>query len=124
MLTALLFWIIVGLIAGALAKLVMPGDDPGGIVVTIIIGIVGAVLGGFLLSLLGIGGGAGSGGFIFSIIAGVIGAVILLARSGDTASYLQASCEPDHLALTKFKEPGPLDPGSFLCPQVFEKTLF
>ena len=79
MLTALLFWIIVGLIAGALAKLVMPGDDPGGIVVTIIIGIVGAVLGGFLLSLLGIGGGAGSGGFIFSIIAGVIGALILLA---------------------------------------------
>ena len=79
MLTALLFWIIVGLIAGALAKLVMPGDDPGGIVVTIIIGIVGALLGGFLLPLLGIGGGAGSGGPIFSIIAGVIGAVILLA---------------------------------------------
>jgi uncharacterized membrane protein YeaQ/YmgE (transglycosylase-associated protein family) len=79
MLTALLFWIIVGLIAGALAKLVMPGDDPGGIVITIIIGIVGALLGGFLLHLLGIGGGAGSGGFIFSIIAGVIGAVILLA---------------------------------------------
>ena len=68
-----------GLIAGALAKLIMPGDDPGGIVVTIIIGIVGAVLGGWLLSLLGIGGGAGSGGWIFSIVAGIIGAVILLA---------------------------------------------
>ena len=79
MLSALLFWIIVGLIAGALAKVVMPGDDPGGIIVTIIIGIVGAVLGGWLLSLLGIGAGAGSGGWIFSIIAGVIGAVILLA---------------------------------------------
>jgi uncharacterized membrane protein YeaQ/YmgE (transglycosylase-associated protein family) len=79
MLTALLFWIIVGLIAGALAKLVMPGDDPGGIAVTIILGIVGALIGGFLLHLLGIGGGAGRGGFIFSIIAGVIGAVILLA---------------------------------------------
>lgn len=79
MITALLFWIIVGLIAGALAKLIMPGDDPGGIVVTIIIGIVGAVLGGWLLSLLGIGGGAGSGGWIFSIVAGIIGAVILLA---------------------------------------------
>ncbi len=78
MLSALLFWIIVGLIAGALAKFAMPGDDPGGIIVTIIIGIVGAVLGGWLLSLLGIGG-AGSGGWIFSIIAGVIGAVILLA---------------------------------------------
>ena len=78
MLSALLFWIIVGLIAGALAKFVLPGDDPGGIIVTIIIGIVGAVLGGWLLSLLGIGAGAGSGGWIFSIIAGVIGAVILL----------------------------------------------
>ena len=79
MLTALLFWIIVGLIAGALAKLIMPGDDPGGIVVTIIIGIVGALLGGFLLHLLGVGGGAGRGGFLFSIIAGIVGAVILLA---------------------------------------------
>jgi uncharacterized membrane protein YeaQ/YmgE (transglycosylase-associated protein family) len=78
-LSALLFWIIVGLIAGALAKLVMPGDDPGGIIVTIIIGIVGAVLGGWLLSLLGIGAGAGSGGWIFSIISGVIGVVLLLA---------------------------------------------
>ena len=75
----MLFWIIVGLIAGMLAKWAMPGDDPGGIIVTIIIGIVGAVLGGWLLSLLGIGAGAGSGGWIFSIIAGVIGAVILLA---------------------------------------------
>ena len=79
MIAALLFWIIVGLIAGALAKLIMPGDDPGGIIVTIIIGIVGAVIGGWLLSLLGIGAGAGSGGFISSIIAGIVGAVILLA---------------------------------------------
>ena len=79
MITALIFWIIVGLIAGALAKLIMPGDDPGGMIVTIIIGVVGAVLGGFLLRLLGIGGGAGTGGFIFNIIAGIIGAVILLA---------------------------------------------
>ena len=79
MITALLFWIIVGLIAGALAKFILPGPDPGGIIVTILIGIAGAVLGGWLLSLLGIGGGAGSGRWIFSIIAGVIGAVILLA---------------------------------------------
>jgi uncharacterized membrane protein YeaQ/YmgE (transglycosylase-associated protein family) len=79
MITALVFWIIVGLVAGALAKFAMPGPDPGGVIVTIIIGIAGAVLGGFLLSLLGIGGGAGSGGWIFSIVAGVIGAVILLA---------------------------------------------
>jgi uncharacterized membrane protein YeaQ/YmgE (transglycosylase-associated protein family) len=80
MLTALLFWIIVGLIAGALAKLVMPGDDPGGIVVTIILGIVGALIGGFLLHLLGIGGGAGRGGHIFHHRRGY--------RGGNTASHL------------------------------------
>jgi uncharacterized membrane protein YeaQ/YmgE (transglycosylase-associated protein family) len=72
---AIIFWIIVGGIAGALAKLIMPGDDPGGIIVTIIIGIVGAILGGFLLSLIGLSGA----GWIWSIITGIIGAVILLA---------------------------------------------
>jgi uncharacterized membrane protein YeaQ/YmgE (transglycosylase-associated protein family) len=76
MITALIFWIVVGLIAGALAKLIMPGDDPGGIIVTILLGIVGAIIGGFLLRLIGLGGG---GGFVASIIAGIIGAVILLA---------------------------------------------
>jgi uncharacterized membrane protein YeaQ/YmgE (transglycosylase-associated protein family) len=78
MLTALIFWIIVGLIAGALAKWVMPGDDPGGIIVTIIIGILGAVVGGYLLRFLGFGGGGGTGDWIASIVAGFIGAVILL----------------------------------------------
>jgi uncharacterized membrane protein YeaQ/YmgE (transglycosylase-associated protein family) len=77
MLGALIFWIIVGLIAGGLAKLVMPGDDPGGIIVTIIIGVVGAVIGGWILSFLGLGG-AGTGAWIGSIISGFIGAVILL----------------------------------------------
>jgi uncharacterized membrane protein YeaQ/YmgE (transglycosylase-associated protein family) len=69
-------WIIVGLIAGALGKLVMPGRDPGGIIVTILLGIAGALVGGFIIQgLLGIGGG----GFIWSIIVATIGAVILLA---------------------------------------------
>lgn len=45
-------WILLGLIAGAIAKAIMPGDDPGGIIVTMIIGIVGAILGGFLASAL------------------------------------------------------------------------
>ena len=44
----ILGWIILGLLAGAIAKAILPGDDPGGIIVTIIIGIVGALLGGFL----------------------------------------------------------------------------
>jgi uncharacterized membrane protein YeaQ/YmgE (transglycosylase-associated protein family) len=74
MLGDILFWIIVGLIAGALAKWVLPGDDPGGVILTIIIGIVGAVIGGYLLGFLGIF----TAGWIGSIIAGFIGAVILL----------------------------------------------
>ena len=74
---SILAWIVVGLIAGALAKLIMPGDDPGGIIVTIIIGIVGAFVGGFVVNLLG---GAGVSGFNFwSILVATLGAIILLA---------------------------------------------
>jgi uncharacterized membrane protein YeaQ/YmgE (transglycosylase-associated protein family) len=72
---AIIGWIIIGLIAGALGKLIMPGDDPGGIIVTIILGIAGALVGGFLAGLIGIGGG----GIIWSIIIATIGAIILLA---------------------------------------------
>lgn len=69
-------WVVVGLIAGALGKLIMPGDDPGGIIVTILLGIVGAFVGGFITqNLLGLG----SGGFIWSIIVATLGAIILLA---------------------------------------------
>ena len=75
MLGQIIFWIIVGGIAGALAKLIMPGDDPGGFIITIILGIAGALVGGFLASLIGIGGG----GIIWSIIIATIGAIILLA---------------------------------------------
>src|SRR5215207_9528383 len=50
-------WVILGLIAGALAKTLMPGDDPGGIVVTILLGIAGAVIGGFIAVALGISNG-------------------------------------------------------------------
>ena len=72
---AIIAWIIIGLIAGALAKLIMPGDDPGGIIVTILIGIAGAFVGGFLAGLIGLGGG----GWIWSILIATIGAIILLA---------------------------------------------
>ncbi|MFQ5932916.1 MAG: GlsB/YeaQ/YmgE family stress response membrane protein, partial [Nitrospiraceae bacterium] len=48
-------WIVLGLVAGALAKWIMPGKDPGGIIVTMLIGIGGAVLGGWLGSIVGIG---------------------------------------------------------------------
>ncbi|ROO29684.1 membrane protein [Salinisphaera orenii MK-B5] len=69
-------WIIFGLIAGAVAKLLMPGDDPGGIIVTIVIGILGAVVGGFIATALGFG--AVSGFNLGSFVVAVLGAILLL----------------------------------------------
>jgi uncharacterized membrane protein YeaQ/YmgE (transglycosylase-associated protein family) len=48
-------WIVLGLVAGAIAKAILPGDDPGGIIVTMLIGIVGALVGGFIASALDVG---------------------------------------------------------------------
>lgn len=70
----ILWMIIIGLIAGAIAKLLMPGRDPGGIIVTILLGIGGSLLGGFLGRALGLGDGDNFAGLIGSII----GAMILL----------------------------------------------
>jgi uncharacterized membrane protein YeaQ/YmgE (transglycosylase-associated protein family) len=69
----ILGWIVVGLIAGVLAKWIMPGDDPGGIIVTILIGIAGGLLGGFIASSMGIGGG----NFV-NILVATAGAILLL----------------------------------------------
>ena len=71
----ILGWILFGLIVGALAKLVMPGRDPGGIIVTMLIGIAGAVIGGFVGRAMGFYGPNESAGFLMSFV----GAVILLA---------------------------------------------
>ncbi len=73
----ILAWIILGLIAGAIAKAIMPGRDPGGFIVTALIGIVGAVVGGFLGNMIfGIGGVSGID--IRSILIAVVGALVLL----------------------------------------------
>ncbi len=48
-------WILLGLFAGAIAKWILPGDDPGGLIVTTLIGIAGAIVGGFIASAVGIG---------------------------------------------------------------------
>jgi uncharacterized membrane protein YeaQ/YmgE (transglycosylase-associated protein family) len=73
----ILAWIILGLIAGAIAKAIMPGRDPGGFIVTALIGIVGAVIGGFLGNMLfGISGVSGVD--IRSILIAVVGALVLL----------------------------------------------
>ena len=69
-------WILLGLVVGALAKFVMPGDDPGGIIVTILIGIAGAFLGGFIGTTLGIGTVTGFN--MMSILLAIGGSVILL----------------------------------------------
>jgi uncharacterized membrane protein YeaQ/YmgE (transglycosylase-associated protein family) len=70
-------WIVVGLIGGVLAKLLMPGKDPGGLVVTILLGIGGAILGGFLSIALGLGNGVDDFDF-GTIVLSVVGAMLLL----------------------------------------------
>ena len=69
-------WIILGLIVGALAKFIMPGEDPGGIIVTILIGIAGAFLGGFVGSRLGLGDVTGFN--LGSLVIALGGALLLL----------------------------------------------
>jgi uncharacterized membrane protein YeaQ/YmgE (transglycosylase-associated protein family) len=71
---AVLGWMLFGLIVGVIAKLVMPGRDPGGIVVTMLIGIVGAVLGGFLGRAIGWYQPGEPAGFFVA----TIGAILLL----------------------------------------------
>jgi uncharacterized membrane protein YeaQ/YmgE (transglycosylase-associated protein family) len=67
-------WIVFGLIVGLVAKLLMPGRDPGGAIVTMLLGIVGALVGGFLGRALGLYGPEDPAGFVMS----VLGAIILL----------------------------------------------
>jgi len=71
----ILGWILFGLVVGALAKLVMPGRDPGGIIVTMLLGIAGAVLGGFGGRALGLYQEGEAAGFLMSLL----GAIVLLA---------------------------------------------
>jgi uncharacterized membrane protein YeaQ/YmgE (transglycosylase-associated protein family) len=72
----LLSWIVFGLIAGGIAKFLIPGRDPGGCIITIIIGIVGALLGGFLATKLGFGGISGFD--LRSLGIAILGSIILL----------------------------------------------
>ena len=69
-----IWMIIVGLVAGLLARAIKPGSDPMGWIMTIVLGIVGAMLGGFVAGLIGINADGGFIGLIFS----VIGAIVLL----------------------------------------------
>jgi uncharacterized membrane protein YeaQ/YmgE (transglycosylase-associated protein family) len=70
----IILMIIFGLVVGVIAKFLMPGKDPGGIIVTIVLGILGSLVGGFLFNAIGLGSGERYAGLIGS----VIGAIILL----------------------------------------------
>jgi uncharacterized membrane protein YeaQ/YmgE (transglycosylase-associated protein family) len=71
----ILSWIVFGLVIGLIAKLLMPGRDPGGFIVTILLGIAGALVGGFIGRAMGFYGSNQSAGWLMSIL----GAIILLA---------------------------------------------
>ncbi|MDX2149797.1 MAG: GlsB/YeaQ/YmgE family stress response membrane protein [Bryobacteraceae bacterium] len=72
---ALLTWILFGLVVGVIAKLLMPGRDPGGFIVTILLGIAGAILGGYIGRALGWYEAGQGAGFLMALL----GAIILLA---------------------------------------------
>jgi uncharacterized membrane protein YeaQ/YmgE (transglycosylase-associated protein family) len=81
----ILIWIVFGLVVGIVAKFVMPGRDPGGMIVTIVLGIVGALLGGWIGRALGVYQPGQPAGFIMAVIGAIVVlAVYRLAFSGRT----------------------------------------
>jgi len=86
---SIIAWIVVGLIAGALAKAIVPGREPGGFVATLVIGIVGACIGGWIWNAMGSAGATGVN--LPSIGIATVGAIVLLAIwkmfTGRTATY-------------------------------------
>ncbi|MGB0722102.1 MAG: GlsB/YeaQ/YmgE family stress response membrane protein [Gammaproteobacteria bacterium] len=72
----ILSWIILGLVAGALAKWIMPGRDPGGCFITVLLGVAGAMLGGFIATFFGYGDVSGFNLYSFLVATG--GALLLL----------------------------------------------
>ena len=75
-------WILFGLVVGALAKLVMPGRDPGGVIITILLGIVGALVGGFLGRALGLYQAGEPAGFVGAFIGAILVLFIYRAAIG------------------------------------------
>ena len=85
----ILGWIVFGLIVGVIAKLLMPGKDPGGIIVTMLLGIVGAVLGGYAGRAMGLYGPADSAGIFMSILGAVVVAADLSDGSRRATNHLE-----------------------------------
>ena len=74
----ILGWIVIGLLAGAIAKLLMPGKDPGGCIITVLLGIAGALLAGFLGQMLDIDSAMNGAGFIGAIAGAFL--ILLIYR--------------------------------------------
>lgn len=71
-------WILLGLLAGIIAKVIFPGDDPGGIIITTVIGVIGALLGGFIAKALGLGDPIDEFFDISTWLAAIGGSIVLL----------------------------------------------
>jgi len=71
-------WIILGLLAGLIAKAILPGEDPGGIIVTTLIGIAGAIIGGFITKALGFGDPIDEFFDVSTWLGAIIGSIVLL----------------------------------------------
>ena len=74
----ILLWIVFGLVVGVVAKFLLPGPDPGGIVLTIVLGIAGAMVGGWLGRVLGFYQPGQAAGFIMAIVGAIV--ILLLYR--------------------------------------------
>ena len=72
----ILSWIVLGLVVGLLAKWIMPGDDPGGVILTIVLGVAGALVGGWIATQVGLGSVTGFN--LGSLAIAVAGALLLL----------------------------------------------
>jgi uncharacterized membrane protein YeaQ/YmgE (transglycosylase-associated protein family) len=86
---SILGWIVFGLIVGVVGKFLMPGRDPGGFMITIILGIAGALLGGFLGRVLGLYGDRDPVGFVMAVIGSIVLLVLyrmFVGRSGVMSS--------------------------------------
>jgi len=85
MLVTIIAWIVLGAIAGFIARVLVPGDQGLGTLGTVVLGIVGAFVGGFLAYILGLGTGPAGGGDvvnIYSIVLAVIGAIVVIFLVG------------------------------------------
>jgi uncharacterized membrane protein YeaQ/YmgE (transglycosylase-associated protein family) len=79
-------WIVFGLVVGIVAKFLMPGRDPGGFVITALLGMVGAVVGGFVGRMIGLYGEGDPIGFIMAVLGSIVVLVVYRVTMGRTLS--------------------------------------